>query len=294
MHRQTSVKASPGLKNDYKPKCNVLHCAAAAANMFQASNYYLYSSATQDGSGFYVAGTSSNSCDDLASVRYIPFGGSVSFPVNDTMGRCNYDARYATIYDGQLFAVFSDPGKRGVYKMGDGLPTSPNQMASLLPGFGMPETQATLGTAAGYNQLGALLWESPSVFYLADASNTTIRHVFRYMKNQETGMWVFSRSIKFNTTDIMWSLTGRQEQNPATGELQFILYGLSMSGAATATQGDGRIWRYNTAEGTGLGAPFAMNPTVNTRWRSIMLPPLDLGMFQASSSGTPTVSPSQT
>jgi hypothetical protein len=254
-----------------------------ALNLITAGNYYTHSSHTVDGSGHYVIGPSLVGCDNNAGIRYIPHGGSASVQLNATLGRCNYDSRTVTTTTMggalQLVAVFADAGRRGPYLVGSGLPTTPGQSAALLPGFEAAAVQAVLG-----DRLGDAVWQDASTLFLADATTPATRHVHRFVLNATTGAWDMLPALRFATTSLVFSITGRVEADGV-----YHLYALATSGAAGTR--DGAIFKYNTATGAGLDAPIAVNPTINTRWRSIVFPPVDAALLGVTASGTPSNSP---
>ena len=105
--------------------------------MYEGGNYYLFTAATNDGTGFWTMGPSLASCDAFAGLRYLPAGSSgtnvlVSPP---SLGRCNYDTRFATVFGGSVYASFSDAGVRGVYLMGSVAAATTASTATLLSGF---------------------------------------------------------------------------------------------------------------------------------------------------------------
>ncbi|MBN2194878.1 MAG: hypothetical protein JW751_18825 [Polyangiaceae bacterium] len=87
---------------------------------------------TYDGSAFWVAGSGANS---TGSIWHVPFGGTLGTQI---MGQsASYypsHARACAIFADQLYAVANTNGYYGVFTVGTGVPTSPEQ-AALLPGF---------------------------------------------------------------------------------------------------------------------------------------------------------------
>ena len=255
----------------------IANTATAGLNAFQAGNYYLHTAATVNGSGFWAIGSSSTGCDTYAGIQYIARGGT-SFTALDTgLGNCNYDSRYVSIYKGQLYGVFTDTGKRGVYKMGTGLPTTtsaPGTLGTLLPGFADYQTQMA---GSNPNELAGFLFQNDTSLWIIDNAAVASAHVWQWTSNGTR--WSRAASILFATSDLAMSITGRVEQS-----------GFAVYVVTYVSGGLGQLWRFDTVARTGNTAPLAINPTANTMWRSVLLPPVDVTMFPL----TPSTSPSNT
>ena len=119
--------------------------------MYEAGNYYLFTAATSDGTGYWVAGPSSTGCDNFAGVRYLPPDASgTNVLLTPNIGRCHYDTRYVSIARGNVYAAFSDPGVRGIYLVGGGgLTTTPDASPLLLSGFENYQGPGDLGAVQG-------------------------------------------------------------------------------------------------------------------------------------------------
>ncbi|WP_375417973.1 IPT/TIG domain-containing protein [uncultured Hymenobacter sp.] len=97
--------------------------------------------ATADGLGFYAVGANSG-------VRYVPFGGFASTPLNEQPT----NLRAINTFGGNLYVTGAASPYVGLSQVGTGLPTAEGQAVTLLPGFpGAPGS-------------------SPNAFYLADLS----------------------------------------------------------------------------------------------------------------------------
>jgi hypothetical protein len=170
--------------------------------------------------------------------------------------------------------------------MGTGLPTIAGTRGTLLPGF---ETFQANMTAA----LATAVFQDASTIWLVDAGALTVRHVLHIVLDAATSRWRLVRTIRFNTAATVYSITGRVEADGV-----YYLYALATAGGTGVR--DGAIFKYNTVTGSGLVVPFATNQVANTRWRAIMLPPVDAAMSAPTLSGTRTPSatgtpsPSQT
>ena len=115
--------------------------------------------ASVDGTAFWLSGTAGSGSP--AGIFYVPFGMTGGMQILSTPN----NTRVVAIYDGQLYASAASGTFVNVFTVGSGLPTTPGQTATSLPG--MP-------TAAGPSPYAfALLDRNPDVpgvdtLYVAD------------------------------------------------------------------------------------------------------------------------------
>lgn len=112
--------------------------------------------ASVDGSSFWTSGTGLSS---TAGVRYIQNLGDTTSTFLNAGSPTN--CRVVGIYDGQLYTTSASTVYLGVCTVGGGLPTTPGQMITLLPGF--PTSGGTAASSA-YD----FFWADPNTLYVAD------------------------------------------------------------------------------------------------------------------------------
>ena len=134
---------------------------------------------SDDGTRFWISGTGAAGS---AGVRYVAAVGDTT-SLNLQAGSPT-NTRVAGIYDGQLYATSASTSFLGVVKIGDGLPTTVNQTATLLTGF-----PTAGGTAAG--SAYDFFFADPNTLYVADdnAVNSTIGGINKWTRDPVTGAW---------------------------------------------------------------------------------------------------------
>jgi hypothetical protein len=102
--------------------------SSTAIEAYNANN--IRSAVTVDGTAFWVGGTGTPASS--GGVRYVAFGpGQISEQISSTVT----NIRNVKIWFNQLFAGSMSGAFRGVNTVGTGLPTTPGQIITLLPGF---------------------------------------------------------------------------------------------------------------------------------------------------------------
>lgn len=146
---------------------------------------------SDDGFRFWVAGTGAVG---TAGVRLVDFGAATSLGIN--AGAPN-NCRVATIYHGQVYVSSASGSFQGVATVGQGLPTAPSQITTLLPGF--PTAQGP----SAYDHFFA----NPGTLYVAD--DRTIANGGGIQKwALVAGTWVLQYTLSSGTTSGCRGLTG--------------------------------------------------------------------------------------
>ncbi len=197
--------------------------------------------ASADGSSFYIAG-------GAGGVNYAPLGATTSTNIIATPA----NLRQLNIYGGQLYASSgSGTGTKGVMSIGSGLPTTPGQTATRLPGL-----SDTL-TADSYGYYFADLDGTPGVDTLYVADGTAANGLQKF--SLQNGSWVASGAASGKYV----GLTGVQQGGSVT------LFATS----ATGTQ------LVKLTDASGYLGTFSATPTVlttaktNTALRGVALAP---------------------
>ena len=162
---------------------------------------------TNDGTGFWTAGTASGTA---GGVRFVPFGNTA--PTTTFISPSPTNVRVPNIFNGQLYVSSGSGANIGVNSVGSGLPTTAGQTTSLLPGLpgtGNPYAYVLLdrdATVAG-----------PDTLYVADQTSTN--GLLKYSFDGTT--W----TARGNIAGILTGLTGVVSGGNAT------LYATSGTGA---------------------------------------------------------------
>lgn len=192
--------------------------------------------ATDDGSQFWTSGTASTS----GGVRYAQHGATASTQLSTTVT----NTRVVGIDAGQLYVSSATAAFPGVSTVGNGIPTTPGQVVTLLPGF-----PTTTGPSS-YD----FFFADPNTLYVADDRTAAGIEKWTY-----TGaIWVLQYALTPPTTSGCRGLTGVVHNGIAT------LYATAAGGNQVVTVTD-----------TGAGSTFTTlaNAPANTAFRGLRLLP---------------------
>lgn len=179
--------------------------------------------ASDDGTRFWLSGTGASGS---AGVRYVAAVGDTTSLTLQAGAPTN--TRVVGIYDSQLYTTSASTVYLGVVKIGDGLPVTGNQTATLLQGF--PTTGGTAASSA-YD----FFFADANTLYVADdnAVNSTIGGINKWTFDAATGTWTRQYRLQLGGAGAQTaarSLTGFVQNGVTT------LYAVcNTSGAATTT-----------------------------------------------------------
>jgi len=117
------------------------------------------SAVTTDGIHFWTAGNAGSGLGSTAATRYTTLGSTTSVRLHST----NTNMRVVNIFNGQLYVSSSTGSFLGVSTVGSGLPTTPNQPITQLPGTW------TSGTHSVFD----FWFKDSTTLYMADDGSAT-------------------------------------------------------------------------------------------------------------------------
>ncbi len=207
------------------------------------------SATSDDGSGFWAAGTGSAGS---AGIQYVAFGEATPVQVLATPN----NARVAHVYGGQLYGSSGSGTFINVFSVGTGLPTTAGQTATPLPG--MPSS----GAASPYDYV--LLDREPDIagldtLYVADDRSVGAGGgVQKWVLDDAT--WVLVATFNAGLTSGVRGLAGQ-----VTGGVILV--------ATTAETGANRVMLlYEQGSNPPMAVPLATAPT-NTAFRGLAVAP---------------------
>ncbi|MBL8726360.1 MAG: hypothetical protein JNK49_20115 [Planctomycetes bacterium] len=177
--------------------------------------------ASVDGSSFWTAGTG---VSPSAGVRHVPnLGDSTSTFLN---GSSPTNCRVVGIYDSLLYTTSASTVYLGVCSVGSGLPTTPGQQISLLPGF---PTSGGTSASSTYD----FFWADPNTVYVADDNvpASTVGGISKWTFNGTTWSRAYRLTVQPTPTSNWGArgLTGHTRNGVTT------LWATMVTGSGTST-----------------------------------------------------------
>jgi hypothetical protein len=203
---------------------------------------------TNDGTGFWTAGTASGTA---GGVRFVPFGNTSSSTTLISAAPTN--VRVPNIFGGQLYVSSASGSNIGVHTVGTGLPTTAGQTTTLLPGLpnsGNPYAFVLLDRDAGVPGVDTL--------YIADQTSST--GLAKYSFDGTT--W----TARGNIAGVLTGLTGAINGNSVT------LYATSGTGAGNTLVSFTDTAAFNATISAGSFNTLATAPA-NTVFRGVAFAP---------------------
>jgi hypothetical protein len=207
----------------------------ALADGYTGSN--IRSAITDDGSAFWIAGTSGTA--NFGGMRYATFGATTSMQLTVTN-----NTRVVSIYAGQLYCSSASGALQGIGTVGVGTPTTSGQAITVLPGFPI--------TAGPSNY--DFFFADANTLYVADDRTTGLGGIQKWV--QAAGTWTLQYTLAVTATSGCRGLSGFVQNGVAT------LF-------ATTTQSSANTLVAVTD--TGAGSLFAVLATAatNTAYRGV-------------------------
>lgn len=119
--------------------------------------------ASTDGTNFWLGGSGAN-----AGVRYSTLGSAGS----QQLTNAPTTVRNVNLFDDRLYVSSTSAGAAGINVVGNGLPTSGIQTATLLPGFSNVSGLSSYDFVFATDAANANLYNGANVLYVADDSNS--------------------------------------------------------------------------------------------------------------------------
>lgn len=177
--------------------------------------------ASVDGSSFWTSGTG---LSGTAGVRHVQnLGDSTSIYLN---AGSPTNCRVVGIYDSLLYTTSASTVYLGVCSVGNGLPTSPGQLITLLPGF-----PTTGGTAASSTY--DFFWADANTVYVADDNvpASTVGGISKWTWNGST----WSRAYRLTVQPTPTSNWGARGLTGFTRDGVTTLWATMVTGSGTST-----------------------------------------------------------
>ena len=147
--------------------------------------------------------------------------------------------------------------------MGNGLPVGPVS-PSVLTGTGSGSTSSPW----------SFVFENATSVYVADDSSIGTANVQQYIQRVAGGAWELINSLSIDTTASIYSIAGRVEAGDG-----FVLYAVTTS----------KLVRVRPLYGD---VTLLATPGSSSRFRAVVLPPIQSGWLAASGTPTPSGTPS--
>ena len=154
---------------------------------------------SDDGNRFWLSGTGSTG---TAGVRFVAnLGATTTVGLN---AGAPSNCRVAGLYDGQLYTTSASTVYLGICAVGSGLPTTPSQSVTLLPGF-----PTAGGTTAG--SAYDFYWADANTVYVADdnAPNSTIGGISKWTSNGSTWTRAYRLTLNLPNNQFAGAQIGR-------------------------------------------------------------------------------------
>ncbi len=226
--------------------CNgAIDSTTAITDAYSANN--IRSAVSSNGTDIWTGGTASGTG---GGVRYVIKGGGTSVFLNDN-GTATPNAptniRFVNIFGGQLYFSSASGTFLGVGTVGSGLPTTTNQLFTLLPGV-------TTATESAYDYYMA----DANTIYVAD-DRTLVNGGGLQKFTQSAGVWSLAYTINTGITTGIRNITGKTAKGTTT------IY--ATTGVANGANGSSII----VVTDTGAASAFSTLATslANTWWRGI-------------------------